>query len=156
MGWRRSVFRWPALLYLTVILLTKKVMEKKERKKKISKINRGREQTQDAGTADASGDNCYKMKLLEITVNENEQNKNSKEYCYLTMLPWKCGTIKWFYWFIVPCVLPALPLPLPLELCPEISWAHCGAGGITTRFRALVMSLLLSPSHRELVYLLPK
>lgn len=69
-------------------------MGKKERKKKISKINRGREQTQDAGTADASGDNRYKMKLLEITVNENEQNKNSKEYCYLTMLPCKCGTIK--------------------------------------------------------------
>lgn len=63
----------------------------------VSKINRETEHTQDVGTADASGDNCYKMQLLEITVNENEKNKIFKEYCYPTMLPWKCGTMKAFY-----------------------------------------------------------
>ena len=58
----------------------------------ISEINRDTEQKQAARTADASGDNCYKMKLVEITVNENKQNKNSKEHWYPTMLLWKCGT----------------------------------------------------------------
>lgn len=69
-------------LFSTSCNITEEESNGKERERKmISKINRETEQTQDAGTADASGDNCYKTKLLEITVNENEQNKNSKQYC---------------------------------------------------------------------------
>lgn len=70
---------------------------------------------------DTRGKNCFKIKILEITANENELNKNSK----IGILSWRCGTLRTYHF---PDLLHPVSCPraVPRELSSLWGWRGYG------------------------------
>lgn len=89
--------------------------------------------------------NCFRMKILEITANENEQNKNSTT----GILTCRCSTLRTYHFtdLLTQCLSPRAVPRAELTVGLQGLWAHLGN---------LSMPLLLFSSPREAVCLLPK